>query len=68
MKQDVMAYMKCYNLERLHSANDDLSPVEFEDSQLTSVQFGLTSTTSAVLVSPHYRATNNDLFRISKVD
>jgi transposase InsO family protein len=29
MKQDVTAYMKCYNLERLHSANGDLSPVEF---------------------------------------
>ncbi|MGL4838423.1 MAG: IS3 family transposase [Shewanella sp.] len=34
MKQDVTAYMKYYNLERLHSANDDLSPVEFENSQV----------------------------------
>ncbi len=34
MKQDVTAYMKYYNLERLYSANDDLSPVEFEYSQL----------------------------------
>jgi putative transposase len=34
MKQDVTAYMKYYNLERLHSANGDLSPVEFENSQL----------------------------------
>ncbi len=33
MKQDVTAYMRYYNLERLHSANDDLSPVEFENSQ-----------------------------------
>ncbi|WP_220773688.1 IS3 family transposase, partial [Shewanella glacialipiscicola] len=32
--QDVTAYMKYYNLERLHSANDNLSPVEFENSQL----------------------------------
>ncbi|WP_375163686.1 integrase core domain-containing protein [Shewanella baltica] len=32
MKQDVTAYMKYYNLERLHSANDALSPVEFEYS------------------------------------
>ncbi|MCL1107918.1 IS3 family transposase [Shewanella algicola] len=34
MKQDVTTYMKYYNLERLHSANGDLSPVEFENSQL----------------------------------
>ncbi|WP_351018879.1 IS3 family transposase [Shewanella sp. AC91-MNA-CIBAN-0169] len=34
MKQDVTAYMKYYNLERLHSANGDLSSVEFENSQL----------------------------------
>jgi transposase InsO family protein len=34
MKQDVTAYMKYYNLERLHSVNGDLSPVEFENSQL----------------------------------
>ena len=33
MKQDVTGYMKYYNLERLHSANEDLSPVEFENSQ-----------------------------------
>jgi len=32
--QYVTAYMKYYNLERLHSANDDLSPVEFDNSQL----------------------------------
>jgi putative transposase len=34
MKQDVTAYMKYYNVERPHSANGDLSPVEFENSQL----------------------------------
>ena len=34
MKQDVAAYMKYYNLERFHSANDNLSPVEFENSQV----------------------------------
>ncbi|WP_343889656.1 integrase core domain-containing protein, partial [Aeromonas salmonicida] len=34
MKSDVAAYMRYYNLERLHSANNDLSPVEFENSQL----------------------------------
>ena len=34
MKQDVAAYMKYYNLERYHSANDNLSPVEFENSQV----------------------------------
>lgn len=40
MKQDVTAYMKYYNLERLHSANDDLSPVEFENSQVKVSSLG----------------------------
>lgn len=31
MKQDVAAYMKYYNLGRLHSSNKDLSPVEYEN-------------------------------------
>lgn len=30
MKEDVAAYMKYYNLDRLHSTNGDLSPVEYE--------------------------------------
>jgi len=34
MKEDVAAYMRYYNVDRLHSANDDLSPVKFELSQL----------------------------------
>ncbi|WP_432453516.1 IS3 family transposase [Agarivorans sp. QJM3NY_29] len=40
MKQDVAAYMKYYNLERLHSANGDLSPVAFENSQLKVSSLG----------------------------
>lgn len=32
MKKDVAEYMRYYNLERLHTANDDLSPVEYENS------------------------------------
>tara|TARA_B100001059_G_scaffold161647_1_gene161241 strand:- start:159 stop:773 length:615 start_codon:yes stop_codon:yes gene_type:complete len=32
MKNDVAEYMKYYNLERLHSANNDQSPVEYENS------------------------------------
>ena len=40
MKQDVTAYMKYYNLERLHSANGDLSPVEFENSQVKVSSLG----------------------------
>ncbi len=40
MKQDVAAYMKYYTLERLHSANGDLSPVEFENSQLKVSNLG----------------------------
>lgn len=31
MKQDVAAYMKYYNLERLHTANKDRSPIEYEN-------------------------------------
>ena len=30
MQQDVTAYIKYYNLDRLHSSNNDLSPVQFE--------------------------------------
>jgi putative transposase len=30
MKRDVAAYMKYYNLDRLHSSNDDLSPMQYE--------------------------------------
>ncbi|MGL6014442.1 MAG: IS3 family transposase, partial [Shewanella oncorhynchi] len=44
MKYDITAYMKYYNLEQLHSANGDLSPIEFENSELKVVQFGLNST------------------------
>lgn len=32
MHRDVTAYLRYYNLDRLHSANDDLSPIEFENS------------------------------------
>ena len=32
MRLDVAKYMKYYNVDRLHSANDDLSPIEFENS------------------------------------
>ena len=32
MKSDVTEYMKYYNLERLHSANNAQSPVEYENS------------------------------------
>lgn len=30
MDQDVAAYMRYYNLERLHTVNGDVSPVEYE--------------------------------------
>lgn len=33
MKKDVAAYMRYYNLDRLHSANGDLSPINFELSK-----------------------------------
>lgn len=32
MKKDVAAYMKYYNLERLHSTNGDNTPVSYEKS------------------------------------
>ena len=32
MEQDVAAYMKYYNLERLHTANGDQSPISYENS------------------------------------
>ncbi|ARR51725.1 hypothetical protein ETN89_21095 (plasmid) [Photobacterium damselae subsp. damselae] len=32
MHRDISAYMRYYNLECLHSANDTLSPIEFENS------------------------------------
>lgn len=32
MKKDAAAYIKYYNLERLHSANGDMSPVNYENS------------------------------------
>jgi len=37
MKNDVTAYMRYYNLERLHTANGDLSPVEYEKNSLRKV-------------------------------
>ena len=36
MKKDVTAYMKYYNTQRLHTANGDLSPMQYENS-LTNV-------------------------------
>ena len=37
MRDDVAAYMRYYNLERLHTANGDLSPIEYEQSSLRKV-------------------------------
>lgn len=33
MKSDVAAYMRYYNLDRLHTANGSVSPINFENSQ-----------------------------------
>ncbi|NOH72631.1 IS3 family transposase [Vibrio pectenicida] len=30
MKSDVAAYMRYYNLDRLHTTNGDISPVDYE--------------------------------------
>ena len=43
MKQDVTDYVIYYNVDRLHSANHELSPIEFENS-LKSVLLDLAST------------------------
>ncbi len=32
MKTDVAAYMRYYNLERLHTSNGDQSPINYENS------------------------------------
>jgi putative transposase len=32
MKNDVAAYIRYYNTERLHSTNGDLSPINYENS------------------------------------
>jgi len=33
MKKDVAAYMRYYNLERLHTTNGDQSPINYEKSR-----------------------------------
>lgn len=37
MRADVTAYIRYYNLKRLHTANSDLSPVEYEHNFLRNV-------------------------------
>ena len=37
MKQDVAAYMRYYNADRLHTANGDQSPINYERNSLKSV-------------------------------
>ena len=37
MKQDVAAYMRYYNADRLHTANGDLSPINYERNSLKLV-------------------------------
>lgn len=40
MAQDVAAYMRYYNLEMLHTANGDVSPVEYENYKNKVSTFG----------------------------
>ena len=40
MKQDVDAYIIYNNLDRLHTANDDMLPVQYETSQINVPCFG----------------------------
>ena len=37
MRKDVAAYMRYYNLDRLHTANGDQSPINYEESSLKKV-------------------------------
>ncbi|MGA3699377.1 IS3 family transposase [Enterobacteriaceae bacterium TYF_5] len=37
MKEDVIAYIRYYSLERLHTANGDLSLIEYEQNSLRKV-------------------------------
>jgi len=37
MRKDVAAYMRYYNLDRLHTANGDQSPVNYEENSLKKV-------------------------------
>jgi len=32
MRRDVAAYMRYYNLTRLHTTNNDMSPISYENS------------------------------------
>lgn len=41
MKKDVAAYMRYYNLERLHTANGDQSPANDEEHSLKKCPVGL---------------------------
>jgi len=41
MRKDVAAYMRYYNLDRLHTANGDQSPVNYEESSLKKCPVGL---------------------------
>jgi len=41
MKKDVAAYMKYYNLERLHSKSGDQSPINYENSLKLKCPVGL---------------------------
>ncbi len=44
MKEDVEAYIRYYNHDRLHTANGNLSPINFEKVSIKSVQYDLTRT------------------------
>ncbi|MFT5116282.1 MAG: putative transposase [Candidatus Azotimanducaceae bacterium] len=40
MKQDIAAYLKYYNLDRLHTSNGDMSPINYENSQINVSSLG----------------------------
>ena len=54
MRNDVAAYMRYYNLDRLHTVNGDQSPINYGESALKSVRDGLTSTKMSSLITLKY--------------
>jgi putative transposase len=59
MRSDVATYIRYYNLERLHTANGDLSPIEYEQSSLEKCPDLVAQNT---LRFNHIRKTNTSLF------
>jgi len=58
MKQDVTAYMHYYNLDRLHSANGDVSPIKYENIYHKAADFCASSPRSEISGQQAKRVSN----------